>query len=85
MELCLIVTHQMNPIPDGLNVVRDYGRETVIVEGAEHHQIAGVSMHLEGPKEIFIKWLQQFTGVWITNSPGSGAWYVVHIKKELVA
>lgn len=84
MELCLLVTQQMYPIPDGLETIRNYGTETVIVEstdGSEPRQIQGDSVHLSGDSEIFIKWLQPFSGVWISNSPASGDWYVVHVKK----
>lgn len=91
MELVLLVTSEMTPVPEGIEVVKSYGDEGIIpakhagFDDAMANQVRGHSMHLRGDKSAFIEWLKHFNGVWTCDSPGTGAWYVVHIKPELAA
>lgn len=68
------------PIPSNINIICDYGDEIIVYE---NRKISGTVTVLEGSEEAFIDWLKSFDGVWITESPMTGRWEVVHIKPSL--
>lgn len=90
MELMLLVTGAMQPIPQNIEVIKNYGMESV-VPGDPNHQhlkdlenkIDGEAVHLKGLESNFIAWLKDFDGVWITENIGIGNWRAVHIKPKL--
>jgi hypothetical protein len=83
MQLCLLVTEEMRPIPDGVRVIQDYGPETLVPGNwvNETNPVTkGYSMHLEAERGVFVEWLRPFDGIWKSDCPASGQWEVVHIK-----
>lgn len=85
MKIIMLVQERMKPIPDGIAVLADWGRETVIVGGGGNEEgIFGAPMLLEGSDTAFISWLSPFDAVWTTDSPMMGRWHAVHIKPESV-
>lgn len=83
MNQIILVTTAMQPVPEGITIVQDYGWENIKIGEAWHDQVGGNCMMLSGEPEAFIDWLQQFDGVWATNNPMIGDWHVVHVKQEL--
>lgn len=80
MKLIMLLQEQHKPIPPEIES-QIFGRECILPEEGE--PIVGKSVYLSGPKEVFIDWLKNFDGIWISNNPMMGAWRVVHIKEEL--
>jgi hypothetical protein len=79
MKVILLATSELKPIPETIDVVKNFGYEIVIDE-ANHEEVAGDVVLVKGEEKDFIKWLKPFKGFWTTNNPASGQWEVVHIK-----
>ena len=87
MNLILLVTKSMLPIPEDIHVIQDYGHESIIHEGAKfpYDTTDGNSMLLQSHDDTaFVKWLAPFAGVWSCTNPMVGDWSVRHIKPALV-
>lgn len=90
MYMIILVENGMNPVPENLNVVQNYGDERLFVDPPKHiHELAntkvvtGQAMLITGEPEAFQEWLKPFPGVWISNNPMMGDWRVVHVKDAL--
>lgn len=90
MNQIILVQGNMQPVPNDIEVVQDYGLESVVMgdthsssEELMQNTFRGHSMLLSGEPEAFVEWLKPFNGVWICTNPLFGDWNVVHIKKEL--
>lgn len=90
MNQLILVQGNMHPVPNDIEVLQDYGMETVVAgelnqspEEAMQNTFRGNAMLLSGKPEAFINWLKPFNGIWICSNPLIGDWEVVHIKKEL--
>jgi hypothetical protein len=81
MRLFMLVLDEHLPIPDGIEVVVNYGLETVRTE--HDGRVRGNCMYLRGEPEAFVEWLQPFDGIWTTKSPMLGQWEIVHVKENL--
>ena len=83
MQLSLLVTEQMEPVPEEIRVLEDWGSVSVkYSEGVD----TGTHMMLEAEASDFIAWLSPFDGVWITTpgtSPIQQQFTVVHVRPEL--
>lgn len=91
MELILLVEQKMIPVPQNIEVVQEFGRESIIPHSEDENEsigdgvnrtIAGTSMYLSGEPEAFIDWLKPFDGVWTCTNPIMGDWKVVHVKRS---
>lgn len=90
MNQLILVRGNMHPVPNDIEVLQDYGTETVVAgelnqsaEEAMQNTFRGNAMLLSGEPQAFINWLKRFDGVWICSNPLIGDWEVVHIKKDL--
>jgi hypothetical protein len=81
MSVFMLVQDEHVPIPDGIEVVVNYGLETIRTE--DNGRVRGNSMYLRGKMSAFVDWLKPFDGIWTTDSPMVGEWKVVHVKKDL--
>jgi hypothetical protein len=65
----LLVTSDLFPIPEGIKVIQDYGRVSIVVDGDPKKTASGKHMIVDGTMEAKHDW---FKGkfVWIgTGSP----------------
>lgn len=81
MNLYMLVQDIHLPVPPTIKVVHNFGSEHVRADDGRSYR--GDSMILSGDKEAFAEWLKQFDGVWISDNPMLGDWYVVHVKDDL--
>lgn len=87
MELYLLVTSAMMPIPTGIEVVKDYGHECVIpdlpdVQEALRTQVSGQSMHLSADPQKFVDWLRPYDGIYVCDNLMRSDWQIVHIRPD---
>lgn len=78
MQLIILVTPEMKPIPAGMNAHR-FGPESVIDDN--NRIIDGESYHISATKEVIKAWLSKFDGFWISNNPMLGNWNLMHVKQ----
>lgn len=83
MHIILLHTHFMGAIPESIQIVQEFGEETLMAENGTV-LARGTSMYLSGPLEEFAKWLGPVPDIWISNNPMVG-WRVVHVKNGLLS
>jgi hypothetical protein len=82
MQLHLLVTSQMEPIPPGVTVLADFGELALHVDGPEPDP-DGRHVAVEAPTEAIVAWLAPFDGVWVGNGqPAQQDFTVRHIRQE---
>lgn len=69
MQCFLLVTKQMEPIPESIETVQDWGDTTIHVSGG-NFLVSGRHMWLQGEESDFVDWLRPFERVWMTK-PGT--------------
>lgn len=61
----VLVTQEMNPIPSGILIIKDYG-DIKSHDGCI--SVSGRNLLLKGGPEIFVRWLKSFDEVWVSES-----------------
>lgn len=72
MKLVLLVEGKMEPIPEAIKVLEDWGDVTIRAEIGSPPQAAfieGRHVYVEGEEEAIKKWLLPFAGVWLGHGP----------------
>jgi hypothetical protein len=83
MNVCMLVEAKHLPVPGNITVVQTFGAESVCQEIGEVTKIhRGNSMFLQGKPQDFIDWFKPFGGVWISNSPATGAWEWAEVRES---
>ena len=81
MKLALLVTGEMEPIPEAIKVLEDWGHIGITTNGRDY--IGGCHMYVEGSEEDITNWLRPFDTVW-RQKPGTSPMFqqfeAVHIK-----
>ena len=79
MQVCLLHTEKMAPVPTSLTVLKDYGPETIFtIDGSD--SAFGTVLILDGEPEVVAAYLRPYDGVWVSNNPASGEWQVFHVR-----
>lgn len=68
----------MLPIPNGIEVVDQFGEETIRTE--TNLYVRGVVTIVRGTQEHYWKWLGHLPGVWTSSSPMLGSWSIRHVR-----
>lgn len=82
MRLILLVERHMNPVPNELTVLQDYGSETVVYGSSPWCAAHGEALFLEGLPLDFFEWLSKHGPVWTTKNPMTGPWEHVGLKTK---
>lgn len=85
MKVHLLITPEIEPVPDDVKVLHDFGKISVIVEYPELISIVGNNAVVEASEESIIRWLGKYDEFW----KGSGVPQMEHfelanIPKKLV-
>lgn len=87
MQLSLLIEDRMQPIPDGITLIDDYGYITIVAEYREGIQqvpvalVRGQHAIVEGGEDVLKTWLGPFDGVWVGSSnPILEQFEIMHIK-----
>lgn len=78
MHLIALIEPHFPNMPEGIEVVNDFGHESIHCEGKYFH---GESRLLSGSAEAFKAWLGGLE-VWSTRNPMMGQWERGTIKQE---
>lgn len=82
MKINLVISKKMEPIPDAVKVVEDYGNLRLF-QGTDHPPdmyYEGKHVVVEGETEAIKDWLRPFDGVWIGNGiPMTEQFVIGHI------
>jgi len=82
MKLVLLLEDKLNPIPDTIKVLEDWGFVSV-VNGWGKPLVSGSHVYLEGTEEAFKEWLRPFDSVCVgQGSPMLQNFSIMHIKWE---
>lgn len=81
--LCLLLEAKMQPIPDNIKLLQNFGLERVYADSGKC-LATGVVCFVNATKEAIAEWLRPFDSVWLTNSPMLGTWSVHHVKREII-
>ncbi len=81
MHVIMLVTPDMHPIPESVEVATSFGTESIYDDNGSLVARGEVTV-LTATEESFREWLTPFDGFWITNNPMLGEWWVVHITPE---
>ncbi len=76
MEMILLVTPEMMPIPNGI-VCRFLSNSYKIVDKENNRKVIGKECFLIGDEKIFIKWLKDFKDLYIAIDRGKWQHYAV--------
>jgi hypothetical protein len=81
MQLVLLVTKEMLPIPPDVRIVEDWG--SIAVHTEDSRSIIGNHMMLDGCANTIKDWLVSFDGVWLgEGAPMEQQFSVFHIAKD---
>jgi hypothetical protein len=69
MQCLLLVTKKMEPVPEGIKTVQDWGETSIYVSDGDFF-VSGNHMWLQGDESDFVDWLRPLGKVWITK-PGT--------------
>ena len=84
MQLHLVVTTKMFPIPAAIKVLADFGDIFLHTDEAAFATVGGKHMVVEGPSKAISAWLAPFDGVWVgKGQPAQQEFEVLHIKREI--
>ena len=69
MTINLLVSHEMNPVPDDIKVIENYGKLTLFrdLNHPPEMYYTGEHMIVSGTEEAMKNWLRKFDGVWVGN------------------
>lgn len=81
MQLIMLLQPAFGSVPDTLNVVENYGPES-IVDPSGTPVANGNVVYLEGEVVDFVKWLGAQPGIWCCSSPLMGDWQLMHVELE---
>jgi len=84
MILHLLVTEELEPVPEGFKVVEDYGELSIMATADDGvHCIAGRNLVLDGTEQQIKNWLSPFDGVWVgVGPPFMEEFEVLHITED---
>ncbi len=83
MKAVLLVTKEMEPIPDKIKVLANWGWVTVVNKKNGEHLDGGNHQMLEGEPFDFAKWLVKLDGVWVgKGSPMLQQFEIRHVDFE---
>lgn len=80
-NLIILVTNEMKPVPQQVQVVQTLGRETVFEDDAKTI-CCGDICHIKGQPEDIRNWLSPFGGAWIPETPARNKWLYAEVLKE---
>ena len=63
MHCLLLVEAKMEPIPDSITVVNDWG--IIGIHGSNGEALDGRHVLIEAPETVIKDWLKTFDGVWV--------------------
>jgi hypothetical protein len=70
MMFHLLVSEEMEPIPEDITVIQDYGEVSLVSDGFPLEMYrSGKHMVVEGSEDDVRAWLGSFDGVWIGDGP----------------
>lgn len=82
MQICLLLTENIEPIPDTIKIEAEYG-PVYVVDDKGKGLVSGSHMLLSGDKQAFIDWLVKYDAVWVgEGSPMLQKFKVMHIKEN---
>jgi len=82
MQICLLLTKNIEPIPDTIKIEAEYG-PVYVVDNKGKGLTDGIHVCLSGEKQDFISWLGKYDGVWVgEGSPMLQKFKVMHIKEN---
>ncbi len=85
MKLIMLLTAEvlaLGPIPESITIEDSFGQEEILDPIADGvvTLASGEGVLIDGMPTDIKEWLRPLEGVWITNNPAMGQWYVAHIK-----
>lgn len=84
INLVLIVTPEMGEVPPWINVVQEFGQETIVAGPAGSERTTGRAMLVQGSEDTLMTWLRPFKEVWTSNSPMTGEWQLQEVAQGVV-
>jgi len=64
MKVVLLVTPKMQPVPDGIKILSDWGWLCIQIDDCRDFE-GGDHMYIEGDSETIKEWLRPFDTVWL--------------------
>lgn len=94
MRIHLLVTPEMEPVPDGIKIVQDFDVIEVMTatrlhtddkENFQAGKLTGRHLMIEGENEAVVEWLRPFDDVWLgIGEPAQQEFTVVHVDSKIV-
>ena len=84
MRLAMLLEDQMNPVPESIKVLADWGPVCVINSGNLRTTV-GTHVYLEGEQSDFTEWLRPYDGFWRQvpgTSPIMQEFEIVHVMED---
>lgn len=93
MQIHILITPDLRPIPENITVDHEWGNLTICTYNAgeekpntldSNHHVTGLHAFVSGEKQALIDWLGKFDGFWRgSGSPMMESFRICHIKQEL--
>ena len=80
MNVIMLAQEQHLPFPADIQVVDNYGPESIVVDDNLANVVRGDVVRLRGEEQAFRNWLKKFDGVWLCSNPMLGDWDVFHVN-----
>jgi len=81
MEQVLLVTEDILPIPDNVQMWESWGKVT-LTDSDGYEQAVGQHVMVRGTKEAIARWLSKYNKVWLIK-PGTWPMYKQFVETEV--
>jgi len=82
INVCLLVQESYLPVPDNIQVLMNYGRESIKGSQTGEFLASGDVCIIQASRGAIRNWLKDFGEIWLSSNPVAGDWEAHSIKEE---